>query len=269
MGGTLGTAVFLSILFSSVTDRIAEAVRAIAPTPAFQATLHDPAVLANPLNRAVVDGLRSGSASVSSLQDSSFIQHIDPRLARPFQVGFSQAMDLVVLVGAGVVLVAFVVALFLPELPLSTESGLQRMAAEAAAARAAAADGEQFVVDPAAAGAPGPAPVVTADGRGGKPLDMKTTWQPHTAHGQLSGEDRKELPDSAYAFPKQRKEPLTDAAHVRTALARFDQVQGVGDDERDQAFANIQKAAEHYDVDVAETDWRQLGKRAHTKNPAR
>ena len=268
MGGTLGTAVFLSILFSSVTDRIAEAVRAAASTPGFQAALHDPAVLANPLNRAVVEGLRSGRASVGSLQDSSFIQHIDPRLARPFQVGFSQAMDMVFLVGAAVVLVAFVVALFLPELPLSTQSGLQRMAAEAAAARAAGSDGEQLVVDPAAAGAPGPAQVVTADGRGGKALDMKTTWKPHNAHGQLSSDDRKELPDSVYAFPKQRKGPLTDAAHVRTALARFDQVQGVGDDERDQAFANIQKAAEHYDVDVAETDWRQLGKRPHTKNPA-
>jgi hypothetical protein len=167
-----------------------------------------------------------------------------------------------------VVLVAFVVALFLPELPLSTQSGLERMAAEAAAARAAAPDGEQLVVDPGRSGAPGPAAVVTADGRRGKPSDMKTTWKPHTAPGQLSSEDRKELPDSVYAFPKQRKEPLTDAAHVRTALARFDQVQGVSDDERDQAFANIQKAADHYDVDVAESDWRQLGRRPHTKNPA-
>jgi EmrB/QacA subfamily drug resistance transporter len=268
MGGTLGTAVFLSILFSTVTERIAEAVREIAPTPAFQAALRDPAVLANPLNRAVVEGLRTGRASGSSLQDSSFIQQIDPRLARPFQVGFSEAMDLVFLVGAAVVLVAFVLALFLPEVPLSTQSGLQRIAAEAAAARAAAG-GEQVVVDPAVAGAPGPAAVVTTDGQLGKPPDMKSTWKPHTEHGQLSSKDREELPDTVYAFPKQRKEPLTDAKHVRTALARFDQVQGVSDEDRDLAFANIRKAAEHYDVEVAETDWRQLGKRPHTPNPAR
>jgi hypothetical protein len=77
-----------------------------------------------------------------------------------------------------------------------------------------------------------------------------TTWKPVDEHGQLSAEDRKELPDSAYAFPGKRKEPLTDAAHVRNALARFDQTKGVTDEERDQAFANIQKAAKHYKIDM-------------------
>lgn len=98
---------------------------------------------------------------------------------------------------------------------------------------------------------------------------MKVTWKPHTEHGTLSSKERRDLPDTAYAFPDKRKEPLTDARHVRTALARFDQVQGVSDAERDQAFANILAAAKHYDVDVAETDWRQLGKRPHTKNPTK
>ncbi len=97
---------------------------------------------------------------------------------------------------------------------------------------------------------------------------MKTTWRPHEEHGELSTEDRGMLPDSAYAFPGKRKEPLTDASHVRNALARFDQVQDVSDQERDQAFANIRAAAKHYHVDVAEDDWRQLGKRPHTPNPA-
>jgi Family of unknown function (DUF6582) len=97
---------------------------------------------------------------------------------------------------------------------------------------------------------------------------MNTTWKPHEEHGDLSSAEREELPDSAYAFPGKRKEPLTDASHVRNALARFDQVQGVTDEERDQAFANIRKAAKHYDVDIAEDDWRQLGKRPHTRNPA-
>ncbi|HEX6501311.1 MAG TPA: DUF6582 domain-containing protein [Micromonosporaceae bacterium] len=97
---------------------------------------------------------------------------------------------------------------------------------------------------------------------------MKTTWKPHDEHGDLSGKDRKHLPDTVYAFPDQRKEPLTDASHVRTALARFDQVQGVSDRDRDLAFANIRAAAAHYGVDVAEKDWRQLGKRPHTGNSA-
>jgi hypothetical protein len=96
----------------------------------------------------------------------------------------------------------------------------------------------------------------------------KTTWEPHTEHGALSAAERNDLPESVFAFPKQRKEPLTDAAHVRNALARFDQVQDVSDAERDLAFANIKKAAAHYGVDVAEESWRELGKRPHTKNPA-
>ncbi len=98
-------------------------------------------------------------------------------------------------------------------------------------------------------------------------MASKPTWKPHTKHGDLDTADRKSLPDSAYAFPKQRKEPLTDADHVRNALARFDQTEGVSDEDRDLAFENIKKAAEHYGVEVEETDWHQLGRRAHTKNP--
>lgn len=89
---------------------------------------------------------------------------------------------------------------------------------------------------------------------------MKTTWKPHTKHGDLEAAERNRLPDSVFAFPKERKEPLTDAAHVRSALARFDQVQDASDDERDLAFANIEAAAKHYDVEVEATSWRELGK---------
>ncbi len=96
----------------------------------------------------------------------------------------------------------------------------------------------------------------------------ETTWKPRTEHGELSDKDRDKLPDTAFAFPKDRKEPLTDANHVQNALARFDQVEDVSDDDRDQAFANIKKAAEHYGVDVAEDNWRDLGKKPHTANSA-
>jgi hypothetical protein len=86
---------------------------------------------------------------------------------------------------------------------------------------------------------------------------MQTTWQPHEKHGVLTSQS--DLPDSVYAFPGQRKEPLTDARHVRNAVARFDQVIGVSDADRALAFANIEKAAEYYDVDLSETSWHDLG----------
>lgn len=94
------------------------------------------------------------------------------------------------------------------------------------------------------------------------------TWKPHTEHGELTTRDRENLPDSVYAFPRERKEPLTDADHVRNAMARFDQTEGVTDEGRDLAWENIKKAAKHYNVEIRETDWHQLGKKPHTKNPA-
>jgi hypothetical protein len=97
---------------------------------------------------------------------------------------------------------------------------------------------------------------------------METTWKPHTQHGDLSTKKKNDLPESVFAFPKQHKEPLTDAEHVQNALARFDQVKGVSDHDRDLAFANIKKAAKHYGVEMVETSWKQLGKKPHTKNPA-
>ena len=85
---------------------------------------------------------------------------------------------------------------------------------------------------------------------------METTWEPHEKHGDLT--TKSDLPDSVFAFPNERKEPLTDAEHVRNAVARFDQVTGVTDEERALAFANIEKAAEYYGVKLSETSWRDL-----------
>ncbi|HTD60690.1 MAG TPA: DUF6582 domain-containing protein [Gemmatimonadaceae bacterium] len=87
---------------------------------------------------------------------------------------------------------------------------------------------------------------------------MDATWRPHEKHGQLTTQS--DLPDSVYAFPKERKEPLTDAQHVRNAVARFDQVQGVTDSERELAFRNIEKAAQHYGVNLSEKSWKELMK---------
>jgi hypothetical protein len=94
---------------------------------------------------------------------------------------------------------------------------------------------------------------------------MRATWKPHEKHGKLTM--KSDLPDSVFAFPKKRKEPLTDARHVRNAVARFDQVTDATDEERGLAFANIKKAAKYYDVDVSEESWQDLGvhPQAHRK----
>ena len=99
-------------------------------------------------------------------------------------------------------------------------------------------------------------------------MTARATWKPHTKHGELDTEDRDKLPSSVYAFPKQRKEPLTDANHVRNAIARFDQVKEVSDEDRDKAFANIRKAARHFDVEITEKSWRDLGSKPHTQTPS-
>jgi hypothetical protein len=87
------------------------------------------------------------------------------------------------------------------------------------------------------------------------------TWKPHgsATHGRLSTAEKDSLPITAFAFPRARKEPMTDATHVRDAMARFNQVGGVTDAERDLAFSNIQKAANHFDIQMKETDWSQFG----------
>ena len=68
-----------------------------------------------------------------------------------------------------------------------------------------------------------------------------------------------DLPNSVFAFPTRRKEPLTDERHMRNAVARFDQVTDVPDEEPALAFANIKKAAAHYGVDLSEDTWKELG----------
>jgi hypothetical protein len=86
-----------------------------------------------------------------------------------------------------------------------------------------------------------------------------------TRHKELDAADRKSIPDSQYAFPRLRKEPLNDASHVRNAIARFDQVRDATDDERDEAFRRIKRAADKFGVEVSERSWRELGKPSATR----
>jgi hypothetical protein len=75
---------------------------------------------------------------------------------------------------------------------------------------------------------------------------------------RLSGAEQDRLRDDQFAFPHQRKEPLVDASHVRNAIARFDQVEGVSEAERDVAWQRITDAAKKFGVHVSEHGWRDL-----------
>ena len=77
---------------------------------------------------------------------------------------------------------------------------------------------------------------------------------------KLDQEGRDGMEAGTFAFPRQRKEPLEDAGHVRNAVARFNQVEGVSDVERDEAWARIQAAAASFGVVIHECSWRELKK---------
>jgi hypothetical protein len=81
----------------------------------------------------------------------------------------------------------------------------------------------------------------------------------------MSTAKRNDLSDSKFAFPRQHKEPLNDAAHVRNAIARFDQVEDVSDAERAQAWKRITAAADRFGVEVEERSWRELMRGGKTR----
>ncbi len=139
IGATLGTAIFLSILFSSAGSKISSAYTSAAKTPEFQA-----AAKAHPDQLAKVSG-------GGDLNNTDFLKSLDAILAHPFRVGFSDSMDLVFLVGGCVLILAFVLSLFQKEIPLRTVSGQQAVAA-AAAARANGAGIDDSAGHPLAVG---------------------------------------------------------------------------------------------------------------------
>jgi hypothetical protein len=77
---------------------------------------------------------------------------------------------------------------------------------------------------------------------------------------KLSSDRRDKLDNEAFAFPEERKEPLENASHVRNAVARFNQVKGVSDAERDAAWKRIKAAAKIHGVVIEEQGWRDIGK---------
>jgi hypothetical protein len=75
---------------------------------------------------------------------------------------------------------------------------------------------------------------------------------------ELNQKQRDKITPSHFAFPDEEKEPLNDAAHVRNAIVRFNQVKGVTDDERDEAWKRIRAAAKKFGVAMEEGGWREL-----------
>jgi EmrB/QacA subfamily drug resistance transporter len=124
IGGTVGTAVFLSILFSVVGDKIGNGLKAAFGTPEFTAAL------AKPENQHFAAMLKAGGTG-ADLNNVGFLNGLDPVLARPFLDGFSNAIDIVFLVGGLVTALGFVLVWFLKEVPLSDRSGLERVNDEA------------------------------------------------------------------------------------------------------------------------------------------
>ena len=126
IGATVGVAVFLSMLFTQLTPKTGDALVAASSTPAFQHAVQSAATSSDPLQSGFAQAIASGDASVagSALQDSSFIQKLEPALAEPFRIGFSDAMDYVFLAVSILMLLGFVLVLFLKEVPLRTMSGL-------------------------------------------------------------------------------------------------------------------------------------------------
>ena len=154
MGGTIGTAVFLSVLFTRLPQDIGTAIDDTVRT--------DPA-LGQQLQQATGGG-------TPDLSDTSFIQQLPAALAQPFKVGFSDSIDLVFLIAAGVVAIGFVVLWFLPELPLRNQSGIQAAQAESAGLTGGDPSdaGEQAVQ---AAGAAAPTSTAPSVGRPGDTRD--------------------------------------------------------------------------------------------------
>jgi len=136
MGGTLGTAVFLSILFGNVGSRISQEFTTAFSSPQFQAAIADRDVLADPANAVVVDQLAQAQATLAAggtpvidgsgvLEDSSFLSALDPVLAAPFRSGFADAMQLVFWIAAGITVLGLLVVSRLPEVPLRQKSAME------------------------------------------------------------------------------------------------------------------------------------------------
>ena len=135
MGGTLGVAVFMSILFGQVADKIGEAFKREDVLQGLASATSDPAVLSDPNNKSILDVLSSGPGAADQITlDSSFLIDADDRLTLPFRIGFIESSLSVFLVAIFFVAAAFVISWFIKEIPLRNKSASQEVADDAKAA---------------------------------------------------------------------------------------------------------------------------------------
>ncbi|NQD90171.1 MFS transporter [Paenarthrobacter sp. CM16] len=118
MGGAVGTAVFISMLFSVAADKIAEGMKTAASNPDYQAVMKDPAVASDPANAKLFDFFKNG-ANNESLNDTSWLHTANSTLTRPITEGFAQAIDIVMLTAAGLMVIAFLISFALPNKKLT------------------------------------------------------------------------------------------------------------------------------------------------------
>ena len=118
MGGAVGTAVFISMLFSTAADKIADGMKTAASSPDYQAVMRDPAVASDPANAKLFDFFKNG-ASNDSLNDTSWLHSANSTLTRPITEGFAQAIDVVMLTAAGLMIIAFLISFALPNKKLT------------------------------------------------------------------------------------------------------------------------------------------------------
>ncbi len=132
IGGTIGVAVFLSLLFTKLPSKIGDALGTAAGNPAFGTAVRGAATSADPTVAALGQGLASGNPAVAGqvLEDTSFIGKLSNVLADPFRIGFSNAMDFVFIVVAALMVVGFLLVLMLKDIPLRTQSGIQAARSE-------------------------------------------------------------------------------------------------------------------------------------------
>jgi EmrB/QacA subfamily drug resistance transporter len=139
IGGTIGVAAFISLLFSTVGTNMRAAFRAAVQDPAFLHAMHDPGVLADPVNRSVVESLQQhaqGGGIFAQVQsDSSVINRMAPVLSHPFKVGFADSMSSVFLWAGLLMGLAFLVLLLMPHVELRNQSAAAAARQEEAAAR--------------------------------------------------------------------------------------------------------------------------------------
>jgi hypothetical protein len=131
MGGTLGVAIFISILFNNLVDTIPKAFKQPDIQAGIKDALADPAVTGDPNNAEFITTLQSGNMAELAGKlntDSSFLNNLDPRLARPFLVGFAEAGVTVFASAAVVVAIAIVIAIFTKAPALREKSAMQEAA---------------------------------------------------------------------------------------------------------------------------------------------